>query len=188
MLFTDASFANCDDLKSQIGFVLVLADKKNNANIVHFGSSRCKRVTRSVMAAEVHGLVYGFDSAFIEKNIIEELLGTSIPMDVYVDSKTLFNIVAKDGNTAEKRLKIDMWAIRESYDKKEIRNIYWIASSMNLADQLTKPILLNDTALWNVMKTNKINTEALGWTNSHNTEKAGVSNHKGNHPQLITLQ
>ena len=35
LVFTDASFANNKDLSSQIGYVLVIADAKGHANILH---------------------------------------------------------------------------------------------------------------------------------------------------------
>ena len=35
IVFTDASFANNKDLSSQIGYVIVLADKLGNANVIH---------------------------------------------------------------------------------------------------------------------------------------------------------
>jgi hypothetical protein len=34
-MFIDALFANNKDLSSQIGYVIVLADASNNANILH---------------------------------------------------------------------------------------------------------------------------------------------------------
>ena len=52
-LFMDASFANTKANKSQMGFVIVLCNSNGNANILHYGSSACNRVTRSVMAAEL---------------------------------------------------------------------------------------------------------------------------------------
>ncbi len=116
VLFTDASFANSDNLKSQIGFVLALADASGNANIIHYGSSRYKRVTRSVLAAEVHALVYGFDNAFVARDILKEILGRDIPIDGIVDSRTLFNEIAKNSTTEEKRLQIDVHALRESHE------------------------------------------------------------------------
>jgi hypothetical protein len=36
-VFTDASFANCDDYKAQISFVICMTDKTDADNIVHFG-------------------------------------------------------------------------------------------------------------------------------------------------------
>ncbi|KAI9038566.1 uncharacterized protein KD926_010611 [Aspergillus affinis] len=70
----DVSFANNKDLSSQIGYVIVLADKGNasnttaaNANIVHWSSIKCKRVTRSVLASELYAITYGLDIAFAIK-------------------------------------------------------------------------------------------------------------------------
>ena len=51
VVFTDSSFANNAD-SSQIGFVVLFADKYNNANIIHWASIKCRRMTRSVLAAE----------------------------------------------------------------------------------------------------------------------------------------
>jgi hypothetical protein len=35
VIFTDASFANNKDLSSQIGYVIVLTDQNQTANIIH---------------------------------------------------------------------------------------------------------------------------------------------------------
>lgn len=53
VVFTDASFANNLNLTSQIGYVICLADQFNKANIIHWSSTKCKRVTRSVLASEL---------------------------------------------------------------------------------------------------------------------------------------
>ena len=163
MLFTDASFANAPNYKSQLGFVLLLADRFNKANIVHYGSSRCSRTTRSVMAAEIHGLIYGYDNAFVTKSMIEEILGVSIPIDGYVDSRTLFNVVAKFASTTEKRLQIDVQSLREAQDRQELRSLAWVPGTENIADGLTKGIVKDSHPLWQLMKTNTINISPQGW-------------------------
>lgn len=163
VLFTDASFANADNLKSQIDFVLVLADGSDNANIIHYGSSRCKRVTRPVIAAELHALIYGFDNAYVAKEVIDEVLGLQIPIDGYVDSKTLFNIVAKQGITLEKRLQIDVFSIRESHKKGELRYLGCIPGTENVADGLTKGIVTNSHPLWKLIISNKLQVQPQGW-------------------------
>lgn len=76
-LFTDASFANKEGLKSQLGYVIVLMDDNNKGNIVHYGSTACKRVTRYFMAAELHILAQGFGNAFLVRNILEETMGVT---------------------------------------------------------------------------------------------------------------
>lgn len=133
-LFTDASFANSENCKSQIGFVIALWDNQNRAKIVNYGSSSSKRVTRSVMAAELMGIVYGFDAAFVVQHMLSEVLGKTIPLDGYVDSKTVFDIIARRGPTLEKRLQIDAHALRESYFKGELRRLAWIEGKKNAAD------------------------------------------------------
>jgi hypothetical protein len=61
LVFTDASFANNKDLSSQIGYIIVMADSNNQANIIYWLSIKCKRVTRSVLASELYAMTYGFD-------------------------------------------------------------------------------------------------------------------------------
>ena len=162
VLFTYASFANAKGLKSQIGFVLVLADDSGDANIIHYGSSRCKRVTRSVMAAEIHALVYGFDNAYVARDMLEELLAKQVHIDSYVESRALFYVVTKNSSTLEKRLQIDVFALRESHARGELRYLAWVLGDQNYADGLTKGIFSDAHPLWEVMTTNKLQIEPQG--------------------------
>ena len=158
ILFTDSSFANAENFASQLGFVLVLADGNGNSNIVHFGSVRCRRVTRSVMASELLALVYGFDCSFVVKHSLDNILPTKIPLDVFIDSRTVFNTIAKRSGTLEKRLSIDAYALRQSHFIGEIRKIGWIASKENPADGLTRSQIPNENhALIQLMRSNKLN-------------------------------
>lgn len=101
-------------MKSQIGCQILKVDKHNNCNILHNGSNKCQRIARSVMGAEIQALVLGFDFAFLEQYLIEEILGKSIRMEAMMDRKTVFNVVAKDGKTEERRLQIDILALRQN--------------------------------------------------------------------------
>lgn len=83
-----------------------MTDKTGTANLIHFESNRCKRVTRSVMAAEIHALVLSFDYAYIIKHMIGELLNMYIPLQAYMYSRTVFDVIAKDGKPSERRLQI----------------------------------------------------------------------------------
>ena len=117
VLFTDASFGNGADLSSQFGFIIVAMDASGNPNVTHYGSRKSRRVTRSVMAAEVLALVNGFDNAFVANYSLEEMLRSNIPLDVFVDSRTTFNCVAKHAPTMEKRLQIGINELRQSHSK-----------------------------------------------------------------------
>lgn len=143
VLFTDASFGNKRDLSSQMGFLIVIVDRADNANILHYGSQKCRRVTRSVMAAEVLALVHGFDNDYVVKHTLCELLGKELPIDVFVDSQTTFNCVGKNAATLEKRPQIDVSALRESHRLREMRRFGLIPGNTNPADGLTKAKVLD---------------------------------------------
>lgn len=87
-VFTDTSFATNIDLSSQLGYVILLVDKSRNCSILSWSSSKCKRVTRSVLAAELYALAHGFDAGYALCNTIGTLLGRNITMRVFTDSRT----------------------------------------------------------------------------------------------------
>lgn len=72
MLFTDASFANAQDLRSQLGFVVLLTDSKENCNL---------RATSSVMAGEIFGFILGVDNAFTVFCVLQQIIGSTIPSE-----------------------------------------------------------------------------------------------------------
>jgi hypothetical protein len=167
ILFTDASFGNAEGLSSQLGFVVALVDDTDKANIVHYGSQKSKRVTRSVLAAEVLGLVYGWDQAFVVQHTIQEVLGRTVPVDAYVDSRTTFDCVAKNAVTLEKRLAIDVSALRQSHSLGELSRIGWVPGIHNPADGLTRSaILKQDHPLIDLMVSNTLRPEPEGWAES----------------------
>ncbi|KAH0420027.1 hypothetical protein CcaCcLH18_14205 [Colletotrichum camelliae] len=71
-VFVDGLFANDANLTSQLGFAIILAsyvpsgenEFTINGNNVHFSSKKSKRVTRSVLASEIYGMVAGVDAAY----------------------------------------------------------------------------------------------------------------------------
>jgi hypothetical protein len=161
--FTDASFANNKDLSSQIGFVIVLADAANNANIVHWSSIKCKRVTRSVLASEMYGTSHGFDTAAAIKSTITQLLHLTepLPLIICTDSKSLYDCLVKLSTTQEKRLMIDLMCLRQSYERQEITEVRWIEGNSNPADAMTKSKPCR--ALEELINTNKLRIESEAW-------------------------
>ena len=97
MVFTDASFANNQDLSSQIGFVIVLADKSNKANILYWSSIKCKCIIYSVLASELYAIAYRFDIEVAIKSTIEAILQIRLPLILYTDSKSLYDCLVKLG-------------------------------------------------------------------------------------------
>ncbi|KAM4061437.1 cwf18 domain containing protein [Hirsutella rhossiliensis] len=149
-VFTDGSFANNKDLSSQIGFVIIIANETAQStdsfsirgNILHWSSTKCKRVTRSVLASEIYGLTSGFDLAFVIKQtvntIAQRLDLKQIPLVICTDSYSLYECLVKLGTTTEKRLMIDIMALRQAYESRDIAEIRWVNGADNPADAMTK--------------------------------------------------
>ena len=161
IIFADSSFANNTDLSSQIGYVMLLADASDKANILHWSSTKCKRVTRSVLAAELYAMSAGFDMASCLKSTIEAILKLKLPMEICTDSKSIYDCLVKLGTTQEKRLMVDLMCLRQSYERREITNIQWIDGNSNPADAMTKS--KPNSALKELIDTNRLNIKVTQW-------------------------
>lgn len=93
-----------------------------------------------MIAAEVQALVHGFGYAFLVRDLVKELLRGTLQLEAMIDRKKVFNIVAKDGKTTERRLQIDALALRKYYKDGELSRNFWIPGKSNPADALTKPV------------------------------------------------
>jgi hypothetical protein len=169
LVFTDASFANNKDLSSQIGYILVLADASGRANILHWSSIKCKRVTRSVLASELYGMAHGFDSGASIKSTIERILRINLPLVLCTDSQSLYDCLVKLGTTQEKRLMIDVMCLRQAYERREIAEVKWIQGDTNPADSMTKG--KPSTALKQLVDTNRVELKVVEWVERDEMDK-----------------
>jgi hypothetical protein len=173
-IFVDGSFANNRDLSSQIGYVIVLGNESTDTdnsnftltgNIVHWSSTKCKRITRSVLASEIYGMANGVDIGFTiaatVSMILRQLSLPPVPLVVCTDSLSLYDCVVKLGTTREKRLMIDIMALREMYERRELVDVRWIRGSSNPADAMTKAV--PNKALQQLIDDNQLIVNVNGW-------------------------
>lgn len=66
---------------------MTLMDGRNKANIVHYSIFKSKRVTRSVLAAELFAVVYAFYFASTVRFAVNDIMGRQVPLSIYTDSK-----------------------------------------------------------------------------------------------------
>lgn len=143
-VFVDGSFANNKDLSSQIGYEIIIANETMGdneetftitGNLVDWRSIKSKRVTRSVLASEIYAMTLGADMAYAINStlnlITKQLDLPPIPIIVCTDSYSLYECLVKLGTTQEKRLMIDIMAIRQSYERREIAEVRWINGNDN---------------------------------------------------------
>lgn len=173
IVFTDSSFANNADFSSQIGYVILLADEFDNCNVIHWSSVKCKRITRSVIASELYAMNHGFDTACVIKHSLDKILREKVPLIICIDSRSLYECLVKLGTTREKRLMIDIMAIRQAYERREIAEVIWITGESNPADALTK--FKGNNSLEQIIDTNKLNFKAAAWVERKQDNEDGNS-------------
>jgi hypothetical protein len=171
-IMVDASFANNKDLSSQIGYIIILGNEKKDeksfklvGNIVHWSSTKCKRVTRSVLASEVYGMANGVNMAVAigtTFNIVTQRLEFSnIPIIICTNSFSLYECFVKLGTIKEKKLIIDIMAIQQAYEQKDVFEIRWINGQNNSANAITKA--KPNRAISNLIDTNRLRLRVQGW-------------------------
>ena len=80
---------------------------------------------------------------------------------MFADSKILFDVITKCFQTQEKRLMIDLQAVRDAYLCQEISNIGFVRGPNNPADGMTK--LGNCEPLIHLLRTGKANFQVEQW-------------------------
>lgn len=168
---SDSSYANADGMKSQLVYVSLMVSKTCRASIVHYGSGRCHRVLRSVMAPEVHALVHSYDNASVVRDALTELIGREVDEKAYVDSCTLYKVVVKNDCTAERRVQTDLRMLRESYRKRELKRVLWIPDKNNAANVLTNEMLMTKSVRWKLTKNNEVELQPIDWARKDVTNK-----------------
>jgi multidrug transporter EmrE-like cation transporter len=87
-----------------------------NENLIHYSFTKSKRVTQSVLASEIYSIVKGVNIAIVINTtlfiISEQLDLPKILIVVYTDSYSLYECLVKLGTTKEKRLMINIMALR----------------------------------------------------------------------------
>jgi hypothetical protein len=84
-------------------------------------------VTKSVLALEIYGIVEGVDIAIAIGTTIaiitDQLKLLKLLIIVCTDSYSLYNCLVKLRTTTEKRLMIDIIALRQLYERRELIEI-----------------------------------------------------------------
>jgi hypothetical protein len=112
----------------------------------------------------VYGILAGINIAYIigsTLNIVTKQLDLStILIVVYTNSYSLYKYLVKLGTTKKKRLIIDIMAIRQSYERRELQEVRWINGDDNPADAITKT--KPNLSLETFINTNKLDIRVEG--------------------------
>jgi hypothetical protein len=104
-------------------------------------------------------MVHGFDVGSVLKATLTKMLGTLIPLILVIDSKSLYDCLVRLGIIVKKRLMVDIMALRQSYERREITEVKWIHESNNPVDSMTKT--KSFSALKTIIDINRINLDTI---------------------------
>ncbi|KAG1673036.1 DNA polymerase epsilon subunit 2 [Nymphon striatum] len=143
-LFSDASYANLPDgVSSAGGHIVFLVDGTGKCSPISWSAKKIRRVVKSTIAAEALSMVDGLDTAYYIGCMITEILSMKantnfIPINCYIDNRSLFENLHSTKAVSEKRLRIDLATIKEMMQRREISHIQWIEASNQISDCFTK--------------------------------------------------
>ena len=137
--YCDASFANLPDGSSQGGMLIFMADDHGNTSPLFWSSRKLRRVCRSTLTAETMAMLDTVDSCVWLSHIINEICDDELKTTIIrTDCMSLKeSIYSTTPIHEEKRLRVEIAAIRQSTRNNEIR-VEWIDKEHQLADSLTK--------------------------------------------------
>ncbi|KAE8846511.1 hypothetical protein P3342_004770 [Pyrenophora teres f. teres] len=110
--------------------------------------------------------------------IMDRLSLPKVPIVACTDSRSLYDCLVKLGTTKEKRLMIDIMALREAYERSDLMDIRWIDGRDNPADAMTKAA--SNSALEHLIDTNELELRVQGWVNrdskgtEHTSEEGSI--------------
>ena len=150
-VYCDASYGNLPNGGSQGGQIIFLSDENGLLSPITWTSKKVRRVCRSTISAETMSMLDAVDSSIWIGHILQEITGYKLRQSkIKTDNESLDDAAHSTTAVEEKRLRVDIAAIRE-----EIRNrtilVDWIPNTEQLADVLTKQGA-NRIKLINVLK------------------------------------
>ena len=148
IVFTDAALGNLEDnVSSTCGILVFLCDGLNQACPLSWRANKIRRVVNSTLAAETLALQEGIKEAIYIQTLLKEMLPSrSIPIDAFVDNKSLVDAIRSTKLVDDRRLRIDIGSLKQTLEN-EIRNIIWIPGDEQLANCLTKKGAKSDALL-----------------------------------------
>lgn len=140
VVFTDAAHANiCNGTGSVGAYVVFLVDSDGKCCTLAWKANKIKRVVRSSLAAETLSLQEGLECALYIQKLICELFGQiSVPITAFVDNKSVVQAIQSTSLVDDKRLRIDIAAIKEELSTSQIKEVRWCPGEYQLANCMTK--------------------------------------------------
>ncbi|VDH99624.1 Hypothetical predicted protein [Mytilus galloprovincialis] len=112
-------------------------------NPITWQSKKLRRVVRSTLASEALALADGVDLVISLAALFKELMHNEndlmhTPVDCFVANKDLYHAIYSDKPVGEKRLRVEINAIKQLLQGGELKKVKWIQTNEQIANVLTK--------------------------------------------------
>ena len=141
IVFTDAAHANLSDGVSSMGaHIIFLVGEDQNCCTLSWSAKKIKRVVRSTLAAEMLALQEGIEDGCYLRQMLAEVLNLEIriPLIVYCDCRSVIDAVYSTKLVDDRKLRIDIGAVREALKRGEVTSVQWCPGTDQLANCMTK--------------------------------------------------
>ena len=142
VVFTDASLGNINEGTGSTGaYIVWLMDNTGQCCPIAWNAHKIKRVVRSTLAAETLGLEEGLEASYYYREMLASILGVkprSVMIEAYVDNKSIIEAILSTRLVEDKRLRVDVAAIKESLQLHDVKKIQWVPGHLQLANPMTK--------------------------------------------------
>lgn len=125
-------------MSSQIEYIIAVKNQNENVAMIDFTRRKCRRITRSFLASEVMAFTAVFEAALIVNHDLSQIVHRRLSLFLMTDSRGLFDMISRISHSSEKRLMIDIAALRGAYRRKEIDSIAHIQGKSNPSNALIK--------------------------------------------------
>ena len=139
--FCDAALNNMDDrVSSGGGYIIFLVDEEIKSALVMWSSTKIKRIVRSSLAAEALIAVECADAMMYIKSVMREVTNkddAEPKMVIVTDSNNLIEALGSPYPVQEKRLRVDIAALKQDVQEGAIQ-VKHCSGSRQVVDILTK--------------------------------------------------
>ena len=117
----------------------MLCDGLMNCSVISWSSAKLRRVVRSALGAETLSMCDGCEQAFSVCYVLENMLCPTSKMPVFAitDSRSLYEHLGTTKQAENKRLRVEISALREMISEEDIR-LLWVEGAKQLSNPLTK--------------------------------------------------
>ncbi len=113
VVFADANLTNLDNSLSCGGHLIFLMDSQGKCALLAWHCRKIKRVCRSTMATETIAMANALEEALYLREISKICVNVAVPILSITDNRSMLQAVQSTSLVLEKRLRIEMSAIKE---------------------------------------------------------------------------